>query len=823
MPLDQEAITQQQEQLAVHRRRLEHLFQQQAILGAYTPPYIVLDIEQTQAAVRDIKALLREHSVPVEDHPDDDRSVQVAAPLPPALHQLRAPVGDFVGREREIEQLVAALQKSGGAAISGVRGMGGIGKSELAYKVADKLVSTFPDAQLVVSLRGASTSPLSPEQVLQMVIRTFEREVKLPDDLDTLRTLYASALAGKRAFILADDAEDAAQVRPLLPPAGCALLVTSRNRFSLPGMTMIDLGMLPKDDAQKLLLEICPRIGEHARELAKLCGHLPLALRVSASLLANSSRSVARYLEQLAVERLKHLSDPDDPQASVEASLRLSYDALEPTVQAALGQMSVFPTNFDQAAALAVVQVERDAETILDLLQRRSLLEWDDAAQRYSLHDLVRAFAAARLEDADAVRLRHARHYAQVADRANTFYLEGGAATLTGLALFDRERIHIDAGWGWARERAGEQDADALLLDYASATAYVGNLRYDNRRERIPQLEAALAATRRRGRKDAEGVLLGNLGNAYVFLGKARQALTFYEQALVIARELGDQRWQGIALGGLGNAYVFLGEARQALTFDEQHLEIARELGDRDNEGAALGNLGNAYYVLGDARKTITFHEQHLEVARELGDRREEGAALNNLSLAYRVLGELQRAMSFGEQALTINRAIGHRYGECIALNNLSQIAMVSGDPQRALDLGEQALAIACSIGDLSRESETRHNLGAANAAAENIQRAIEHYEQALAIRREIGNRDGEARTSKALAHLIEEQGNLARAAELMQVCVDFEREIGHPDAEADTAYLEQLRQQLAGGDGVPVAGEGEAAATSDAGKDGDD
>jgi hypothetical protein len=68
--------------------------------------------------------------------------------LSPALHQLRTPAGDFVGREREIEQLVEALNKaaSGGAAaaISGVRGMGGIGKTELAYMLAARLAGQFP-------------------------------------------------------------------------------------------------------------------------------------------------------------------------------------------------------------------------------------------------------------------------------------------------------------------------------------------------------------------------------------------------------------------------------------------------------------------------------------------------------------------------------------------------------------------------------------------------------------------------------------------------------------------------------------------------------
>jgi len=185
MSLEQEAITSYQEQLTIHRRRLAHLFQQQATLGAYTPPYVALDIEQTRAAVRDIKALLHEHSIPVEDHPDDDRPVQVAAPLPPALHQLRAPVGDFVGRTAEITQLVTTLRRAAEsgtvAAISGVRGLGGIGKTELAYRVAQELNDAFPDAHLLIELRGAGDNPLPPTEALQTVIRAFEREAKLPD------------------------------------------------------------------------------------------------------------------------------------------------------------------------------------------------------------------------------------------------------------------------------------------------------------------------------------------------------------------------------------------------------------------------------------------------------------------------------------------------------------------------------------------------------------------------------------------------------------------------------------------------------------------
>ncbi len=152
----------------------------------------------------------------------------------------------------------------------------------------------------------------------------------------------------------------------------------------------------------KLLLKICPRISEHAPQLAKSCGYLPLALRVSAGLLqSDDTQDVKRYLDRLADERSKlaALRDPDDPELDVEASLKLSYDALEPAAQEVLCQLSVLPASFVLSIAEAVVKTESGVpmEEVLGTLRRRSLLEWDAETRRYGLHDLVRAFGAARL------------------------------------------------------------------------------------------------------------------------------------------------------------------------------------------------------------------------------------------------------------------------------------------------------------------------------------------------------------------------------------------------------------------------------------------
>jgi hypothetical protein len=209
--------------------------------------------------------------------------------LPLNLRQISEPTKDFVGREGEIETLLAAFDGAGrGAVISGVRGMGGVGKTELACVLAKRLKDRFPDGQIAFNLRGASeddsSNPATAVEAVQHVLRSFHPDAKLPEDLDQLKGLYHSVLDGKQVLLMMDNARDAGQLAPLTPPPdGCALMVTSRHRFTLAGMAAIDLDTLPPEEARDLLLEICPRIGEHAGALAKRCGYLPLALRLAAS------------------------------------------------------------------------------------------------------------------------------------------------------------------------------------------------------------------------------------------------------------------------------------------------------------------------------------------------------------------------------------------------------------------------------------------------------------------------------------------------------------------------------------------------------------
>jgi tetratricopeptide (TPR) repeat protein len=619
-----------------------------------------------------------------------------APPLPPP-RQLRKPVADFTGREKEIAALLDALRDGGRTGISGISGMGGIGKTELALLAADRLRDDYPDAQLFVEMRGTDELPLAPADALASCIRAFlGPEAGLPDGMDDLTRLYLSILSGKRALVLLDNAASGEQARPLAPPQGCALLVTSRLAIKLPGMVRVTLDQLNPEEASALLRQIAPRVTpETADRICELCGHLPLAIRAAGSLLdVLSDLDPAEYAAQLLDERTRLESiGAEGVETGVEASFNLSYARLEPETARVFRCLAVFRGPFDAAAEESVC--EDAGHKRLSELVRRSLALYEEKTRRYRLHDLARLFVSSRLSETEREedRRRHAAHYRTALAAAEDLYLKGGAGVRRGLALFDREWVNIEAGQAWAASAlaCGNEAADGLCIEYPNAGTYVLDLR-QHPRERIQWLEAMLAAARRLKHRGAEGASLGNLGLAYAALGETRRAIEFYEQRLAIAREIGYRRGEGNALGNLGNAYADLGETRRAIEFYEQALVIDREIGDRRGEGNDLGNLGLAYADLGETRHAIEFYEQALVIDREIGDRRGEGNALGNLGNAYVALGETRRAIEFYEQHLAIACEIGDRRGEGNALWNTAL----------ALDkLGDRAQAIACAEASL--------------------------------------------------------------------------------------------------------------------------
>lgn len=604
-----------------------------------------------------------------------------------ALHQIGHVPGDFTGRTCELDELLAKMGDAG-VTITALQGMGGIGKTTLSRVLAHKLEGRFPDAAIEVDMQGTGSAPLSPATAMGHVIRAWHLTEKLPDDEAQLRAMYRSVLHGKSAILLFDNARDEAQVEPLLPPpgSGSVVIVTSRQRMALPGLHTLRLDTLPEGDAVKLLRHIAPRIDEaEATQLAKLCGYLPVALLPAGkALVVRVDLKPAKYIEKLrdAPERLKL----DRVAAVFHESLAL----LEGPARAFWLRLGVMPADFDRAAAAAVGGIEAgDADEHLGELVRRSLLEWDDPAERYRMHDLARDYARAQLSAKEhyAAERCHAEHFVKVAAAASALYAKGGEGVMNGLHAFDQEWPHTVVSYTWAAKHAENDDAAATVCcDLALVAGYLFDLR-QHPREKVVWLEQALAAARRLRSRADEGKVLGNLGIAYRNLGEPHKAIAFFEQDLAISRELGDRRGEGIILGNLGNAYRNVGHVQKAVTLHERRLAIARELGDRRGEGNALCSFGFSYALLGETQKAIGYFERALNIMRELGDRNGESIVLGALGNAYADLGETRKSIDFYEEERVIAIEVCDRLSEARASWNLGDAYAALGDLRRAVEL----------------------------------------------------------------------------------------------------------------------------------------
>jgi tetratricopeptide (TPR) repeat protein len=632
---------------------------------------------------------------------------QAPTPVNAALHQLPPPPDDFTGRTKELERLHAAIEKDG-FHISGLQGQGGVGKTALALKLAEELAFDYPDAQIYLDLKGISEKPLTVAEAMSHVLRSFNLQEKVPDSEDELRGRYRTVLHSKRSLLLMDNAKDANQVRPLIPHRGCALIVTSRMHFTLPGLRAENLETLPPQDAEELLLRIAPRIGSESGPISRLCGYLPLALRLAASALAvRIDLSPQDYSGQLSVEknRLKLLANEEE---SVEASITLSYRLLTSGAQKLWRALAVFPGAFDVSAAAFVWKIETSlARQALSALLRFSMLEWNDAAKRYRLHDLMRDFANARIEPLERAEahMRHAMHYFTILRDANTLFETGGTSILSGLGLFDMEWANIQSGQSWAvRHRVDDRRTAQLCSDFPDWGCYILALRL-HPREQIHWRKAALLAAESLKDRTAEARHLSNLGEALTVLGEYPQAIPYCEKALLFTREVGDRRSEANVLGNLGNVYKEMGDTDHALQFFEQSLVIAREVGDQRGEGATLGNLGVLSKDRGDFSRAIEYHNQRLTIARKIGDRRGEGNALGNLGITYCAQGNHRRGIESFQNQLAITHEIGDKRGEGVALINRGKAFDSLGDREKAIQDAEAALRIFEEIEHPSRDS----------------------------------------------------------------------------------------------------------------------
>lgn len=327
-----------------------------------------------------------------------------------ALHRLAvAPdrLVDFTGRERELKQIIAVLDSAATPAYTArtvvVSGPPGLGKTTIALEALGRAQRTRPTV-LFTDLDGLSLTPLTPLDVLRDLLRQMpDFGQKLPSTLDEAVGIWRAASGDNPPAVVLDNAANEAQIRPVLTmDARGVVVVTSRRSLAgLSGPSRVVLPPLSLDESVDLLELLIPKDDgntDAVRELAALCGRVPLALRIAGNRIASlPSRTAADFVKRMrsSENRLDLLVDGD---LGVETAFALSYDDLNRTTAALFCALSVIDgTTFDARLAAAIVGTDvLDTEDRLDELCDLGMLE-ARGGDRYRLHDLLRVYAATRL------------------------------------------------------------------------------------------------------------------------------------------------------------------------------------------------------------------------------------------------------------------------------------------------------------------------------------------------------------------------------------------------------------------------------------------
>ncbi|WP_405577411.1 AfsR/SARP family transcriptional regulator [Streptomyces sp. NBC_01190] len=680
-----------------------------------------------------------------------------AEPPAPKPHQLPAAIGDFTGRASELQELLdwlhCADDEGSRARVAIVTGPGGVGKTSLALQAAHLGRRAYPDGQLYVeSAREATATDICARLLRALGVGG----AAIPEPAERA-ALYRTLTAGKRLLLVFDDVAAEEQVASLIPADGrSAVLITARGTLpGLPAATRLELGMMRPAEAHLLLDTVigADRLAREpamAEELVRLCGRLPLALRIAAArVAANPHWTVARLVGRLGDER-RRLDELRHRDLEVRASLNLSYQVL-PCRARLLLMRAGLPAAPDIAEWGAAVLLDCDiaeAEDVLDQLVAARMVEvvgpGADGSARYRLHDLVRLFAQEQAEreldraEREAVLDRALGAWLRLAERADMALPHGSFSRPTGptpryTLAPATEQVVLRDPLAWFDTEHGVLEA---LIGQAAAT----------------------------GRAAAAWELTGSLTSYYEVRAHCTEWTETHRRTLAAVRAADDALGTAVVLRGLGELHTLQDRSARAVECFAQARAVFAELGE--NHGVALcdSGLGHQYRICGRYEEALDAFAAAARVAADGGHPRTEAYARHCSGVAHLERGELPAAEAAFRAAFALATASGYRRGEAQTERGLGLLAATRGDPATAEGHFRRALAISVELGDPSAQAHALQLLADARLRRGLPDSVREPLHRALRIYRTTGEPFGQALVLQTLAEHQRREGHLAEA-----------------------------------------------------------
>ncbi len=665
-----------------------------------------------------------------------------ATPAPGATEPPRA-VGDFVGRRTELAWLVAQARSAAGNGVALVNGPGGLGKTCLAVHAVNYLHADFPDGIHFVDLRGMAPQPMETGEALTRLMRAFGiAPGRIPAGLDERAGAYRQLLRVRRALIILDNAADEAQVRPLLTGEGPAFTIVT-SRFSLAGIEdvrRLALGTMPAEDARRLLETILaggggvsgPADQASVAEVARLCGNLPLALRIAGNrLLSRPDWNIGDLLRRLDDEehRLDQLAAGDLAVVSVFA---LSYRQLSATAATVFRRLSLVEGS-DVGSALSVVVADLPGAAVaaaLDELVDLGLLQ-SRSADRFHFHDLVRLYARQRLTEeetpAEVCRLhdRMADWLLRAASKAGRmFEPEPGVSEpaahlhLTDTAQAQRWLQQEGDNWLAALRWAASTGRHRTVVEVADSMHWFSE-RWTFWPHWEQVFELARAAASELGDQAAEATHLGYLAWVYAVQGdQLHRALTVATESARVARIAGDQRRLAWALHYVADCHLMLEEFEEGVVAGTEAARLFVETGDDIGLSQALLGLGRALRRLGRVTEALAAHTRALALADDPGGSLRGQVALMTRSAAHAGigvgladLGRYDEAVEHLRAGVAAADALGVPSNIAETHLRLGRVLSLRGDTDEGQKELEHAAATFAAYGDEEKAGRARSEI----------------------------------------------------------------------------------------------------------------
>lgn len=730
---------------------------------------------------------------PGEPAPSPGRPPAPRFPEPAAAPaQLPAGIADFIGRRAELEVLHAVLGEAVQAAgedavlpIAAISGMGGVGKTTIALRVAHRLRPGFPDGQLYADLRGDQAEPMDPNVVLASFLTALGvPAAAVPQCLEDRARLFRSLLDVRRVLILLDNARDAAQVRPLLPgSARCAVLVTGRARlFGLATAAQIDLDVFSVAEATEVLTRAAgaERIAVDpgaAGELIRYCGRLPLAIRIVAARLASRPAwTVSHLAGRLAAEqdRMAELRLGD---LAVAAAFDWGYRQLTAEQARAFRVIAeVSRPDIGVPTAAAVLGVDRrGAEWLLESLVDAGMVTAPRSG-RYRFHDLLRLFA---LQLAEPV----GREQGTALHRQLDFLL----ATATG---------------------AFQQLVPGDPIGTALCPTELPGLSFDDPREAASWVDeefdaaitAVLAATAEQTSDEDVRIAADLLIALSPFDADPRHERRAAAAAAVSVASAarGDLRSLGRAEFIRGNLAVQAARLVEADEHSRRAADACRAVGDVVVLQQALNDLGLLAQYSRRFDEAVHLYEEANTLARALGQQAGQTATTLNAALARVRGGQPGEAAAACRELLPALSAAKDWGGRSYALYILGLAAHESGDYQEAVAAYHECLELCLTARIPLRQAQARHRLADTLRLMGCFAPAVSQARLALAGCEELAAERDQGHALVALARALAELGQLPEARERLRQAEALFARLGLPDGEDVRQLLAELDSRSA-------------------------